>query len=61
MTLISCVAFAFGLFMAWTTWGEIKYRADPLSFGPWGHYFLTICMGVGSVATMATAIRVLFF
>ena len=61
MFYIAIPSLLFGLFMAWMAWGDRKYEPDPLKFGPWGHYSLTVALLVGSASTIATAARVLLF
>jgi hypothetical protein len=56
MHYFAWAALAFGLFCLWLTYDDWKYKQDPLGYGPWGHYSITVCMAVGSVSTIVTAV-----
>jgi hypothetical protein len=60
MLYFALVSLAFGMFTLWLAYDDWKYKQDPLGYGPWGHYAVTVCMAVGSAATIVTAFRAIF-
>jgi hypothetical protein len=56
MEYFAIVSLLFGGFTLWLTYDDWEYKRDPLGFSAWGHYAVTACMAVGSVATIATAV-----
>jgi hypothetical protein len=56
MHYFAWVSMIFGVFAAWLTFDDWKYKKDPMGYGPWGHYSITVCMAVGSVSTIVTAL-----